>query len=670
MKENEKIKKRYWHCRMCGKITPLEEAVCKGCGRDLGLWGEVVEKNTSGRPDSRPKTEPEPKPQSVDFLKIIKRAVMGIVAIIALCGLAVGGFKVYSQWEDQKNMAVAVTETATEAETETETEVASETGTETETEKEKETGKSALSQNSNKLMSDTYARNNESAAEEYSVFGSDYRRKEIGSITFLGSMDGVPNVWDLSEEQDGTVVGWMTNNSSTGLYDFFIATEGGVMAPADCQGMFYGYENVEHIEFNRCFNTENVINMGSMFSGCKSLSELDVRSFNTSNVTDMSYMFYGVDSSLNLSLRYNNTFDTSNVEEYECFMDDDFDWDWEKLFENEEETEFVNKTVVWSDPGMEKFVRAGIGKMEGEITTADLAEIQVIRISFGKIVMLKDMAEDLGELNYYNDYGEAAVSLENDHEEIQSLEDLRWFSSIRILQIEGEGERDVNDISVLANLKKLEELELCYFHHLEDISSLSGLKNLRKLNLSYNNDINDINPLKGLKNLQELYLAENQIENIEALANLKNLQKLSLGEEDTGPNCGNNVTDISPLADLENLTHLSLWANQVSDLSPLADLSKLTYLALGDNQISNIDPLSSLANLTILVLSENQISDVSTLSGLVNLMYLRLEDNQISDISMLADLVNLEELYLRNNLITEKDISDLKLFLPEVKIKD
>ena len=41
------------------------------------------------------------------------------------------------------------------------------------------------------------------------------------------------------------------------------------------------------------FNTSNVTNMNSMFNYCPNLTSLDLRSFNTSNVNDMQYMFRG-----------------------------------------------------------------------------------------------------------------------------------------------------------------------------------------------------------------------------------------------------------------------------------------------------------------------------------------------------------------------------------------
>ena len=41
---------------------------------------------------------------------------------------------------------------------------------------------------------------------------------------------------------------------------------------------------------------KNITNLIYMFSGCKSLSSINLSNFNTQNVTDMRYMFYGCES--------------------------------------------------------------------------------------------------------------------------------------------------------------------------------------------------------------------------------------------------------------------------------------------------------------------------------------------------------------------------------------
>lgn len=122
-------------------------------------------------------------------------------------------------------------------------------------------------------------------------------------------------------------------------------------------------------------------------------------------------------------------------------------------------------------------------------------------------------------------------------------------------------------------------------------------------------------------------------------------------------------SEISDLTGLEHATGLTILnlgreyvigegyfnSNEISDLSPLSGLTDLTELDLGDNRISDVSALSGLTNLTKLEMDSNRISDVSALSGLTNLTELGLGYNRISDVSALSGLTNLTKLYLSGN---------------------
>ena len=56
-------------------------------------------------------------------------------------------------------------------------------------------------------------------------------------------------------------------------------------------------------------------------------------------------------------------------------------------------------------------------------------------------------------------------------------------------------------------------------------------------------------------------------------------------------------------------TNLNLNDNNITDLTPLAGLTNLTELWLADNNISDLTPLAGLTNLTELYLPQNSISD-------------------------------------------------------------
>ena len=156
---------------------------------------------------------------------------------------------------------------------------------------------------------------------------------------------------DLSNDRDGSVVGWMEGN---GVYKVSTQTKGQkVIFNKDCSEMFYGgrfwCDNIElskrsesemkEVYFNNVdtshvtnmrfmfmdctqllkldlsnFDASHVTSMWNMFSGCENLKELNLSNFDTSNVTDMAGMFAGCKNLKELDLSH---FDTSQVENME-----------------------------------------------------------------------------------------------------------------------------------------------------------------------------------------------------------------------------------------------------------------------------------------------------------------------------------------------------------------
>ena len=157
-------------------------------------------------------------------------------------------------------------------------------------------------------------------AWETPVFGSNYRRDQISSVTFLDTLAEQPEgAWDVSEAGDGSVMAWVKPNGEH--YDLYIGAEGGVSAGASCYSLFCGYENAERIHFGDAFHTQNVQDMTAMFSGCSSLRSLPLGDgFDTSNVQNMSSMFSYCSSLTELTL--GNGFDTSNVQNMSSMFDE------------------------------------------------------------------------------------------------------------------------------------------------------------------------------------------------------------------------------------------------------------------------------------------------------------------------------------------------------------
>lgn len=163
---------------------------------------------------------------------------------------------------------------------------------------------------SNILMKDDFCE--DSDGKYYgTVLGSKIGRNSIASVTFVDTLDAATdNAWDVSREQNGTVMAWTEPDASNDqVMNLFIGAEGKIVAE-DCRWLFRGYDNVKSIEFNDCFDTSYVMDMAGMFQGCKSLLQLDLSNFDTSQVMDMRAMLNQCESLTQLNV---SNFDTSQV---------------------------------------------------------------------------------------------------------------------------------------------------------------------------------------------------------------------------------------------------------------------------------------------------------------------------------------------------------------------
>ena len=145
---------------------------------------------------------------------------------------------------------------------------------------------------------------------------------EINTIEALSDTNLIEGTWGscpftLDENTGllmvgaGTLGEFFNFPSSINKYSVIkIKLETGVKAPSHSLSLFADMFNLEEIEGR--LDTSSVTIMGSMFSGCSSLKNLDVSSWDTSNVKHMSHMFNGCSNLTNLDV---SSWDTSNVTE-------------------------------------------------------------------------------------------------------------------------------------------------------------------------------------------------------------------------------------------------------------------------------------------------------------------------------------------------------------------
>ncbi|GAB2545684.1 DUF2252 family protein [Gracilibacillus alcaliphilus] len=200
-----------------------------------------------------------------------------------------------------------------------------------------------------------------------------------------------------------------------------------------------------------------------------------------------------------------------------------------------------------------------------------------------------------------------------------------------------------------AALKEIKELTDIRELGIESIEGVELLKELKELELRGNN-ITDLTPLSELDKLEILDLRNNAITSIEGIETLINLKELDIR--------GNHVISLTPVKNLTALEALDFRDNSVSDISAVENLVNLIALNARNNAVADLGPIAKLIELEELNMHTNQISDLTPLENLTKIKNLVLRRNKISDISVLENLVLLEDLNIRDNNIT--DLSPLR----------
>lgn len=183
--------------------------------------------------------------------------------------------------------------------------------------------------------------------------------KNVEFVNYVNVPEDRAAVYDLSEAQDNSIIGWLTQNDDLtynlyvgSVYDIYTKNFGSAfknmtgirkivfenlntsestsfaytfyktkieqldlstfstISATSMLDMFGGMSQLETLDVSN-FNTSRVTNMYYMFGGLTKIKTLDISSFDTSSVTNMGYMFAGMTSLTNLKL--GNNFSTAQV---------------------------------------------------------------------------------------------------------------------------------------------------------------------------------------------------------------------------------------------------------------------------------------------------------------------------------------------------------------------
>lgn len=230
----------------------------------------------------------------------------------------------------------------------------------------------------------------------------------------------------------------------------------------------------------------------------------------------------------------------------------------------------------------------------------------------------------------------AALNIEAD--EILYTNDLWEITEFTVPQ-------EVTILEDLAMLPSLEKLTI-RGNQIGTLAYLTSLTKLRELDLSASRfPADDLFNLANLPNLTHLTMAGCGLSTIASLTNAQNLTHLDLSN--------NTLQKLDPLSSMGNLTQLNLSHNAITNLSALSNLSNLERLDVSFNALTSLAPIATNLKLSWLDAGNNQLATVSGVDNLPNLTYLSVEYNKLTTVAELANNTTLVELSISGNQIED-----------------
>ncbi|CAL5984357.1 Conserved_hypothetical protein [Hexamita inflata] len=197
----------------------------------------------------------------------------------------------------------------------------------------------------------------------------------------------------------------------------------------------------------------------------------------------------------------------------------------------------------------------------------------------------------------------------------------------------------------LTNEKKVTDLKIISCYNLKlDRCPKSANSSITKFTVN-SCDLTDLTGIQVMTQLTELNLSFNQITDINLLAPLVNITALDLGK--------NNIENISVISNFKKLKQLDLSENLFDDISPLQNLLQMQVLDLSYNNLKSVTDLQALTNISQLNISMNQISNIDVLANMLKLTYLNLSVNKIISIQICSKFNQLTDLRLELNFIQD-----------------
>lgn len=298
---------------------------------------------------------------------------------------------------------------------------------------------------------------------------------------------------------------------------------------------------------------------------------------------------------------------------------------------------------VFSSPLIEQAVRHELGMdADAPIMLEDLSRVTKVLICGDKIYDAWEEHYISGTHNYLGGVAESSVGTIGTLADIanmpnvtelalynQQISDLSPLAGLHLARL-GLGGNRITGVSVLPTCGDLTEL-LLTGNPIADIGALAQIGTLQSLDLS-DTLVTDISPLAGLP-LAFLSLLESPVQDYAPLKELPQLVWLRLSDltAEQAAICG----------ELYRMQDLTMYRCNVSDLSMLQNLTDLSFLDLMNNHVSDLGPIGRFSKLEGLGIEGNPLTDLSALLRLDRLAYINLSNVDAADYTVLASLPSL-----------------------------
>lgn len=324
-------------------------------------------------------------------------------------------------------------------------------------------------------------------------------------------------------------------------------------------------------------------------------------------------------------------------------------------------------TVSFASKQIEQNARKQLGKTKGEpIMLSELQTISELCIMGDSMDYTFNSMRFEGDLATIN--GESVA-----RGTIESLTDIPLFKNLSKLQLSYQRISDliplkgmqltylnieenyISDPSPLADMQTLKNL-VANNNPIRDISSLSALGRLSIISLKQTN-VTDISPLAKIQSLECVDLFDTPCLDFSPMLELPRLDYINLSDSSEG--------DVAVVVQNKSIRAIMAHRCGLSGLDLFFEMPKLVRLDLWQNDISDLSGIDKLKNLTILGLNYTAVTDLTPLTRLKKLKELDICDVK-ADLKPLLQIPSLEKVRCTKDMQSQVDeIKDSATFVIE-----